>query len=187
MNTKRRAAFAATLVCALAIGVAASACSDDSTDTASGTTTTSQGNVDELTARMQQNEMLFALVSIEDLRLHEIDDSIQAGSPLERAVPDVRKFVRIMALTNWAPELQEEADEVHDLGVAWMNALDEGDIEAAKGPSAEAHEAFHEFAENAWNVVVKDLPPDEGGPQPDDEDEQTTPAAAESPAAEETP
>lgn len=186
MKIRRRAALAAVLVSAFAVGILATACDDGDTETATGTTSASQGSVDELSARMQQNEMLFALVSIEALELHEIDDSVQEGAPLERAVPDVRKFVRIMALTNWESELATEADDVHDLGVAWLNALDEGDVEVAKGPSGEAHEAFHEFAENAWNVVVKDLPPDEGGPDEHDE-EEGTPASEESPAAEATP
>ena len=183
MKIGRSAALFGVVALVLTVGIAASACDDD--DSATGSSSASQESVDDLSARVQQNEMLFALVSIEALKLHEIDDSVQAGAPLERAIPDVRKFIRIMALTNWVPELGTEADEVHDLGVAWLNALDEGDVEAAKGPSGEAHEAFHEFAENAWNVVVKDLPPDEGGPEPDDEDESSP--EAETPAAEATP
>ena len=91
-----------------------------------------------------------------------------------------------MALTDWAPELKDEAQDVHDKGVALLQALDEGDVEQAKGPSDEAHEGFHDFADRAWNVVVKDLAPDEGGPEEHEEDEQT-PMADETPAEEATP
>src|SRR3990172_3596277 len=130
--------------------------------------------------------MLFALVTIEALKLHEIDDGIQAGKPDERAVPDIRKFVRVMALTDWTPDLKEEAQKVHDSGVELLKALEDGDVEAAKGPSDEAHDGFHDFADTAWNVVVKDLPPDQAGPKQHDE-EEATPAAGETPGAEATP
>ena len=184
MTIGKRAALLGLFALVFGVGIVASACDDD--DAATGSSNASQASVDELAARGQQNEMLFALVSVEALKLHEIDDSIQAGSPLDRAVPDVRKSLRIMALTNWVPELEAEAEEVHGKLLALLQALDEGDVEAAKGPSTEAHEGFHDFSENAWNVVVKDLPPDEGGPEEHDE-EDSTPAPGESPAVEATP
>lgn len=186
MAIKRRAVLTAALFSALALGAATAACTDDEPDTAGGASSVSQASLDDLTARLQQDEMLYALVGIEDLKLHEIDDSVQAGTPLERAIPDVRKAVRLMALTDWTTDLEADAQDVHDKLVSWLQALEDGDLEAAKSPSTEAHEGFHEFAESAWSVVVKDLPPDEGGPEPDDE-ESATPLAEETPAEEATP
>jgi hypothetical protein len=178
LNWHKRAAIAAALVMSLSIGFIAAACGDDN-NTASSSSNASQASVDDLSARLQQDEMLNALVTIEALKLHEIDDGIQAGKPDERAVPDVRKFVRVMALTNWTADLKEEARKVHDSGVELLKALEDGDVDAAKGPSDEAHEGFHDFADKAWNVVVKDLPPDEGGPEQHQDD--ATPAAGATP------
>lgn len=177
MNWHKRAVIAAALIMSLLIAVVASACRDDKKNTSSGSSNASQVSVDELSARLQRDEMLNALVTIEALKIHEIDDGIQAGKPDERAVPDVRKFVRVMALTNWTADLKEEAQKVHDTGVALLKALEDGNVDAAKGPSDEAHEGFHDFSDKAWNVVVKDLPPEEGGPD-QHEDEATPPAGA---------
>lgn len=170
MNWHKRVAVAAALVIFLSIGIIVAAC---------GGNNASQASVDNLSARLQQDEMLNALVTIEALKLHEIDDGVQAGKPDARAVPDVRKFVRVMALTDWAPELKEEARKVHDSGVQLLKALEDGDVEAAKAPSDAAHEGFHDFADNAWNVVVKDLPADAGGPEQHQED--STPVAGATP------
>lgn len=179
MNWHKRAAMAAAIVMSVSIGIFSAACGDDNNKTASGSSSASQGSVDDLTARVQRNEMLFALVSIDGIELHDIDDSINKDATIGATfAPDVRKFVRLMALTNWDASIKSEAQDVHDTAVTLLKAIEDGNVEAAKGPATETHESAHDFTAKAWNIIVKDLPVDAGGPQAHDEDEATPAAGA---------
>ena len=184
---RRRVALAAALITILASGVIASACDDDNPETATGTSSASQQSVEELSERVDSNEMFFAYISIGNIPLHAIDEGLNGGGVIEETyTPDVREFVRIMALTEWDPELAEEAETVRQSGIALLAALEDADVEAAKPLATEVHEGWHDFSETVFAHVAEGLPPEEGGPEAHDE-EEATPAADETPAAEATP
>ena len=176
----RHMLLAALAIPALAIG--AVACSDDD-DSAESTSTASAQDVDAINARIQRNERLFALVTIDGLRLHEIDAQVNEEGVIDpEALPKVRQFVRLQSLTDWPTELATEAEDVRLQGVALLAALEDADLEAAKEPAEAVHEGSHEFNEQVWNIVVAELAPEEGGPEEDD-DAEATPAAGDSETA----
>ena len=186
MVTLRRALFVAAL---FAIGGAAGvACSSDNKpDAASGSSTASQASVDELSARIQRNEMLFAVVNLSALPLHTIDESLAEGKAESTFVPDARAAVRFLALTNWDSTLRAEAETLRGHAAALLQALDDGDLEAAKGPAHDLHEGYHDFADKIWAVVAKDLPPDAGGVAPHTDDASTPAGGGTTPVAGTTP
>jgi hypothetical protein len=166
-----------------ALALFAAACSDDDNKTASGSSTASQASVDDLAATVQQNAEMFALITIGAIPLHDMDETIAAGTIDPKFVPNTRTTVRVLALTDWDSSLKADADTVHGHAVDLLKALEDGDVEAAKDPAHELHEGWHEFSDEAWAVVAKDLPPDAGGVAPDEDEEETTPAAGTTPAA----
>ena len=150
--------------------------SGGSTKNAASTSSASQASIDQLAARVQQDEMLNALVTIADLPLHQMDESAQNGKIDNKYVPTARTLVRVVALTDWAAPLKPGAQEMHDNTVALLHALEAGsDVAQVKPLSRAAHEDWHTFIDAAWNVVAKDLPPDAGGPKakPDSESNST--------------
>jgi len=154
----------------------ASACGGDSSRPASSETNASQASVDDLAARTQRNEQLFAAVTIGNIPLHAMDESIMGGTIEASFVPNVRTVVRLLALTDWSPSLKADADALHGHAVELLKALSDADVEAAKEPAHALHEGWHEFSDKLWGEIAKDLPPDAGGVEPDHADDMT-PAA----------
>jgi hypothetical protein len=163
-------------VALIAAALVAAACGDDNTKTASTASNASQASVDDLTARIQRNEQLFAAVTIGNVPLHDMDESIKAGTIEASFVPNVRTVVRLLALTNWSATLKADADALHGHAVDLLRALSDADVAAAKAPSEALHDGWHEFSDKLWGELAKDLPPDAGGVAPDDA--EMTPAAA---------
>jgi hypothetical protein len=182
MVTLRRALLVAAL---FAIGgVMGVACSSDSKpETASGSSTASQASIDDLTARVQRNEMMFAVFNLSALPLHAMDESIAGGTVESTYVPNARAAVRLLALTNWDSTLKAEAETLRGHAADLLKALDDGNIDAAKDPAHELHEGYHDFADKVWAVIAKDLPADAGGVAPHTDDEGTPAAGASTPAA----
>ena len=183
MAARKHATFIVAIVALAAMLVAA--CGDD-TKPADSSSSASQANFEQLSARVQRNEMLFASVTLGSLPLHAMDESLAEGTAESTFVPAARSAVRIFALTDWDPSLKAEAEQVHGHAVDLLKALDEGDLDAAKDPAHELHESYHDFSDKVWAIVAKDLPADAGGVAPHD-DEEATPAAATTPAASATP
>lgn len=184
--------FTRTIIAAIALPalvLTAAACGDEN-DTAQSENTASQASIDEISARVQRNEILQALVTIDGLRLHEIDETLnEADGAIDPTfVPRTRLFVRMQSLTSWPDELAAEGQSVLAAGVELLKALEDGDAEAAKGPATAVHEGSHEFNDQAWNVAVEGLPAGAGGPEADEEAEGSeTPEAGETPEPEATP
>ena len=157
---------ATAVVAALAIaGIVTGACGG-STKNATSNSDASQASIDQLAARVQQDEMLNALVTIAGLPLHQMDESAQKGTIDNKYVPTARTLVRVTALTNWSEPLKADAAKMHDDAVTLLKGLDKGDdVSLIKKLSQTAHEDWHLFIDDAWNVVAKDLAPDAGGPR----------------------
>ena len=161
----KRLTTGACLATAAALLVfAAAACGGDN---AKSESSASQASIDELAARIQQNQMLNAAITLSDLPEHEMDAAAQGGKIDNKYVPTARMLVRITALTDWTPELSALNQKLHDDSVKLLQALDDGeDIGVIKPLSQAVHEDWHVFTERAWDVVAKSLPSDAGGPRP---------------------
>ena len=170
------------------LGLTAAACDDD--DGAESGTNASQQAVDAVSARVQRNEQMFALVSLSKLELHGMDESLADGMVETSFVPNTRAAVRLLALTDWDTSVDADATAVHEHAVALLKALEAEDLDAASNAAHELHEGAHDLDRAVWAIIAKDLPPDAGGPQPEDEESAETPAAdhgAETPEAAATP
>jgi hypothetical protein len=173
MAAHKHAMIIATVLAAAA--VVATACASG-TKTTTSDSSASQASIDQLAARVQRNEMLFAVVNLSALPLHQMDESAQNGTIDNKYVPTARTLVRVTALTNWSEPLKAGAAKMHDDAVTLLKGLDNGDdVSLIKKLSQTAHEDWHLFILAAWDVVAKDLPPDAGGPKakPDSESSGT--------------
>lgn len=160
---KRLSTGTLVLAAAVAVAVAAAACGGND---AKSESSASQGSIDQLAARVQQNEMLNAVIVISGLPEHEMDAAAQGGKVDNKYVPTARMLVRMTALTNWTPELASGAQKLHDSSLALLHALDAGeDVAAIKPLSQKAHEDWHMFTDEAWDVVTESLPANAGGPR----------------------
>jgi hypothetical protein len=133
------------LIFALAAGavlVTAAACSDDEADSNSSA---QQSDIDTINATIQDNEVLFAIKAVGDLPLHDMDESINAGTVEDSFLGVSRDAVRYIAITDWPASLEEDAQALEDSAIALVTALDEGDNEAAKQPAADLHEGWHDI------------------------------------------
>jgi len=179
-----------TLVAAIALPalvLTAAACSDDD-NTAQSENTAAQASIDDLSARVQQNEMITATLALAGLPLHDIDESIAGGDVPSNAIPAMRTVIRMIGLTNWSSDLQPDATAIHDSAAALIVALESGDMDAAKEHAAAVHEGAHDFTVAAWDALAPGTGADEHGdgtpaaegtvPAADDHDDETPEAEA---------
>jgi hypothetical protein len=174
-----RTALVVLAVVAL-IGALTAAC----TDNADSESSASQESVEQVMARVQRNEMITTLLTIGDIPLHDMDESIAAGTIESNFIPDTREALRLLALTEWDSALADDAEAIRASAAELLAALRDGDVDAAAEPSAALHEGWHQFESDAWDVITADLPPGEGGPEPEEDDHGEggmTPTADETP------
>ncbi len=159
-----RLKYVALLASAAALITAAVACSDSSNKPADGSSSASQQSVDELSTRVQQDEMLNAWVTLSAMPLHDLDETLQGGTIDSKYVPTLRAAIRVIALTNFTSDVKPQMDKMHDDAVALLNAMDAGQsVDSLKDMSATLHEDAHGLSA-LGNSVAKDLPPNAGGP-----------------------
>lgn len=179
----RKAGFllAAIVPAALLFAVA---CSDDADSDSSA----SQASIEELSARVQRNEQVMALNEIGKTGLHDIDDTLAAGTIEPWMVPNTRTAVRMLALTDWDAEVSELADIAESHGRDLLQALADEDLAAAQASATLLHATSHEFTDEAWLMLTEDLgigTPDDHGDDEDEDDDHSE--GDETPAAEATP
>lgn len=167
----RKAGFLLAAIVPVAL-IFAVACGDDA-DTSDSA---SQASVDELGARVQYNEEMAAVLKLEELGLHDIDDSLQEGKIEPSFAPSTRTAIRVLALTNWSAEFEEDAATVQEHATDLLKALEDENVDEARRHATELHELGHDFTEAVWAVLAKDLPADAGGAEPHD-DSNSTPKA----------
>jgi hypothetical protein len=160
----------ALLVAGLSVALAAvaAACDDNNNDNAAGVNgnanNPSNERVDALAERMQRNEMMYGIILIDGLGLHEMDEEIAEGDLQFYHTPTIRTLIRLLALTDWSDELQADADALREEAVLLLAALRDGDAEAAAPHAQDAHEGWHDFSDAVWEVLAGHIPADEGGP-----------------------
>ena len=94
MAAHKPAIFIAAILSIAAI--LAAACGG-STKNATSDSSASQASIDQLAARVQQDEMLNGLLTIAGLPLHQMDESAQNGTIDNKYVPTARTLVRVTA------------------------------------------------------------------------------------------
>lgn len=144
--------------------VIAAACGG-STKNIDSSTAASQQSIDQLTTRVQRDEMLNAWVTISNLPMHDFDATLQGGKIDGKYLPALRTVIRELALTGWASELQQPMAKFHDDAVALLQGLNSGkEATALKDLSSAVHKDADAFGSTVGDVVAKDLPADAGGP-----------------------
>jgi hypothetical protein len=145
--------------------VFAAACGGSSTKTADSSTAASQQSIDQITARIQQDEMLNAWVAISNLTVHDLDVELQGGKIDGKYVPTLRTLIRELALTQFTQAVQPAAQQLHDDAVKLYQAMNSGQPPASlQTMSSTVHNEFDKFAPALGDEVAKSLPADAGGP-----------------------
>lgn len=193
----KHAVIAAALLSAMAL---AAACSDDANTDSSA----QQSDIDALNARIERLDMMHAVIGLSKLGLHDMDESLAAGTIESSFSSNTRTAIRLLALTEWPSDLAADADTVEGHAVDLLKALADEDVDAASDAATALHDGEHDFSDEVWAILAADLPADAGGVEAHDESGETpaagetagadhdeeaeeTPAADESPAADETP
>ncbi len=151
----------------------AAAC-DDGADSSSSA---SQSSIDEASARIQRNEQMAAVLEMDKLELHDMSDSLALGTVDASFVPNTRTAIRVFALTNWDPSLKADATELQTHATDLLKALETQFMADAARHAFELHELAHDFGEDVWRILAKDLPEDAGGVGEHEDAPETTPAA----------
>ncbi len=183
MSNYFRASVAGVAI--LGFALLAAACSSDSKQ-ADSSSSASQASIDELTQRVQRNEMLNAWVTISALPIHDLDEELQSGTIDSKYVPTLRTLIRVLALTDWTNDIKPEMTSYHDDAVKLFQAMNAGkSADDLKEMSNALHEHQHEFPSTVGNVIAAGLPADAGGPEAahDDASSGATPAADSTAAA----
>jgi hypothetical protein len=95
----------------------------------------------------------------------------------------MRTLIRLISLTNWDSDLQSQADEVRESAESFIAAAEADDHGAAAEAATAVHEGWHEFSEDAWDVVA----PGTGGESEAPAGDETPHDAADDHDDEETP
>ena len=113
------------------------ACNGGSNKTATSSSSASQQSIDDLTTRVQRDEMLNAWIAIAALPVHDLDTTLQGGKIDGKYVPTLRTLIRELALTEFSPSIKPAAQQLHDDAVTlyqlrtFIAAVDEGSFSAA--------------------------------------------------------
>lgn len=167
-----------------ALGVFAAACDDDAetqNNAQQSDVDALQASIDEVNARLSRDEMMYAIIEINSLGLHEMNEGLLAGNIETSYAPNTRTAIRLLALTDWSDDMQADADAIHDHAVDALQALEDENVEAAAAAATELHEGYHAFTDKVWREVAADLPADAGGVEAHDDSDASTPAADETP------
>lgn len=172
--------FRHTLLAALAVPVillGAAACSGDD-NTAESDSSASAQTVDEINARVQRNEMVTALLGIDALPLHDIDETVGAGEEIPgNAIPSMRTLIRLISITDWDSGLQADADAIKAAAEDFITAAESDDHGGVAEAATSVHDLWHDFSDPTWEVVAPGAAPESEGGHSSSE----TPAAGETP------
>ena len=161
------------------LALSAYACSDD--NDAESESSASQESIDTLAAEHQMSSMMYSIIMMDGLGLHDMDDGLNETGEIDASyVPKTRTLIRLTSLTDWDTTVADDADALNDASVELLAALEDGDAEAAKPLATEVHDLEHDFSAAVWEILAADLPADAGGVEDHDEGgADETPAAGE--------
>ena len=127
----------------------------------------------------QRSAMVSALSVLGGAALHDIDEAAAAGEVDAGASGGVEDAIIAMSAVEWPEELAEGAAGVVTALQELATALESADAETVSGPAAEAHDLSHNFEHEAANHLKEAV-----GLPVEEHDDEATPAAGETPAAE---
>ena len=126
------------------------------------------GSIDDLAARVQQDEMLNAGSRVSALPIARLDTTLQGGKIDGKYVPTLAHAdPRAGAHGLDVRSVAAAAQKLHDDAVTLFQALDAGDDAATSQGRCRRplHEDWHMFTPRVGDVVAKALPADAGGPR----------------------
>lgn len=82
--------------------------------------TRGDGGASTTVIKTDELDTRYVLFALEDLRLHVFNDQAQDGTIDPELEPTARRMVRILGLTDWIPELEDEADALEEDAVALL-------------------------------------------------------------------
>jgi hypothetical protein len=158
---KRLRTGALVSAAALLVAIAAAACGNDN---AKSEGSAPQASIDQLAARVQQDQMLNSLITLAGLPLHEMDSTAQGGKIDNKYVPTARMLVRVTALTDWGAELATPAQKLHDDSVKLLQALDAGDVATIAAVTGHSRGLAHVHRRRgtSWRKRFRRMPADRG-------------------------
>ena len=121
MVTFRRALILTLAAAALAF--TAAACGDDDAESDSSA---QQSDINTITARLQRDEVVFALKAIGDLPLHDMDVAINEGEVEGDFLPNARDVIRYIGVTDWPAALDPAVTDIQNAAIELVKALDAG-------------------------------------------------------------
>lgn len=138
----RKVPLTTALMALFAVGVLlGAACSDDDDDAGAQDA--------DLTAVQGQAEKAMVLAATNGLSaigLHEIDEELQTASEIPEGVSgDIERAHQITVGTDWPEDLAEGATELEAALADFMAAVEDEDLEAAKGYATDTHAAWHDL------------------------------------------
>ena len=141
------------------------------------------GESSDVATALQNVAIVSAANEIGAAGLHGVDESVNDNGEIpEGAAGPINRAILAMQVTDWPDDLQGDADTLLDVLHELVEALGDGNVEAAGPVAADAHELGHEFADAAAQHVLASLGIEPEGDEHEEASE--TPAVGETPAEE---
>lgn len=152
MLTLKKALIALPILALLAI--AAVACGDDDDDA------TAQGDA---AGDVQKTQVIAAMIGYRAEALHEIDDTAQEASEIDPTWKGrVTRMRQVTAGVNWPADFADSAATLESELQLTADAIDAEDLGSVKEHVTLAHDAWHEFEEEAYAYIAgEEAEPDE--------------------------
>ncbi|MEX0785688.1 MAG: hypothetical protein WD939_03535 [Dehalococcoidia bacterium] len=140
-------------------GAIAAACSSDTDDLearieALEAQSGGSGEIAALHEQLQQANMIATLNLLDGVGFHDADDAISAGEePPDGLNGRVLAALRAVAATDWADDLDADAETLQADLQAFFDALANRETSDVGAAAAAAHDTYHEFGGAAWTML----------------------------------
>jgi len=161
----------------VALIVVAAACGDDDDAGANSDLT---ARIEALEQREQRAEVLGAANTLSATGFHDIDEGLQRASEIPAGTAaSIEKALQVTSSTGWPEPLAAQAATLETALVDLGTALEDEDLAAAKGMSAEAHQAWHDMEHDVWAWIAGEAAPAEEDADHEDNSAPTEQASPE--------
>jgi hypothetical protein len=161
------AALVAVGVASLSIAAVFSSCSDDGLEERVAYL---EANLNVLLTTMDQQQeqatranLVATMAQLDAAKLHELNNSIIAGTVPDDAPDNVQKAYQAVASATWPQQLQATAEQLKADLLAMATALTNGNMDEVFYVSGALHGTYHTFGLQVWDYVSNDLPAEFSG------------------------
>ena len=109
-----------------------------------------QRRVQELDSAAQRAQVITVVYQLDTAGLHDIDESLQAGSIPSGALGRVRRARIVAQSVMWPDGLRTTATQLVGQLTQLESALRDEDVERARGPAHAAHDGEHDVSDQAY-------------------------------------